>query len=330
MRVETAVWAAVSIGALYLTWETVSPILSPIIIAATTAYILYPIHERLERKIGGRWSALTLTGILTVISLLFVFGFALLINDVKYSLANYVDTFVDWLLGLNLPPSAYEVIQKISLGISQRFNSYVLGYTYSLPTLILQVVVMVFSFYGILVNASTIKREVYSLIPPSNRNLARELIDSGAETLNIVLRGWLLIGVGKGMVLALLFRAFGVSDVGGAVAAGILTVIIELLPVVGGWIVWVGGVAYLANQGQVLPAVLLTVLGFSLVSPLPDILLKEKISRVKWGVDAIISLLGFIGGYIAFGFVGIIIGPVSLGLLKTLIEEWKEIKERSP
>lgn len=59
MRVETAVWVAVSLGVLYLTWETISPILSPIIIAATTAYILYPVHERLEGKIGGRWSALT-------------------------------------------------------------------------------------------------------------------------------------------------------------------------------------------------------------------------------------------------------------------------------
>ncbi|BAD85351.1 hypothetical membrane protein, conserved, DUF20 family [Thermococcus kodakarensis KOD1] len=329
MRVETAVWVAVSLGVLYLTWETISPILSPIIIAATTAYILYPVHERLEGKIGGRWSALTLTGILTVVSLLFVFGFALLINDVKYSLANYVDTFVGWLLGLNLPPSAYEVLQRISLGISQRFNSYVLGYTYSLPTLLLQVIVTVFSFYGILVNADAIKQEVYSLIPPTNRDLARKLIDSGAETLHIVLRGWLLVGVGKGILMALFFRVFGISDVGGAVAAGILTVVIELLPVVGGWIVWVGGVAYLINQGHILSGVLLAVLGFSLVSPLPDILLRDKISRLKWGVNAIISLLGFIGGYIAFGFVGIIIGPVSLGLLKTLVEEWKEIKERT-
>ncbi|WP_367883775.1 hypothetical protein [Thermococcus peptonophilus] len=131
--------------------------------------------------------------------------------------------------------------------------------------------------------------------------------------------------------MALLFRVFGISDVGGAVAAGILTVIIELLPpVVGGWVVWVGGVAYLINQGHILSGVLLAVLGFSLVSPLPDILLRDKISRLKWGgVNAIISLLGFIGGYIAFGFVGIIIGPVSLGLLKTLIEEWKEVKERT-
>lgn len=329
MRVETAAWAAVSLGVLYLTWETISPVISPIIIAATTAYILYPVHERLEGKIGEQWSALTLTGILTVISLLFVFGFALLINDVKYSLANYVDTFVGWLLGLNLPPSAYEVLQRISLGISQRFNSYVLGYTYSLPTLLLQVIVMVFSFYGILVNADAIKREVYSLIPPTNRDLARKLIDSGAETLHVVLRGWLLVGVGKGILMALLFRVFGISDVGGAVAAGILTVIIELLPVVGGWVVWVGGVAYLINQGHILSGVLLAVLGFSLVSPLPDILLRDKISRLKWGVNAIISLLGFIGGYIAFGFVGIIIGPVSLGLLKTLVEEWKEIKEKT-
>jgi predicted PurR-regulated permease PerM len=330
MELETAAWIAVSLVILYLTWETVSPILSPLIIALTAAYILYPVHERLTLKVGNRWSAFLITGLLTLVSFLFIIGFALLINDVKYSLANYVDVFFNWLLSLNLPPSAYEVMQKISLGISERFNSYVLGYTYSLPALTLQVIVMVFSFYGVLVNAGAIKREIYSLLPPSKGELAKKLIDNAAETLHTVLRGWLLLAIGKGMLMALFFMAFGVSNAGGAVAAGILTVILELLPVIGGWIVWVGGAAYLIGVGRTPAALILSALSFTLVSPLPDFILREKIGRMKWGAEAIISLLGFIGGYIAFGFVGIIIGPVSLGLLKTLIDEWKELKEKTP
>ncbi|WP_457742120.1 AI-2E family transporter [Thermococcus sp.] len=326
MELETAVWIGVSLVILYLTWQTVSPVLSPIIVAVTLAYILYPLHERLSLKVGNRWSALIITGLVTIVSFFFILGFALWMNDVKYSLTGYVDTFFNWLLGLNLPPDAYDLLQKLSQAITDRFNSYVLGYTYSLPKLALQVIVMVFAFYGVLVNAKAIRREVYSLLPPSNRKLAIKLINRAGETLHYVLRGWLLVSVGKGFLMAVAFYIFGISNAGGSIAAGILTAVLELLPVVGGWMVWLGGAFYLFTTGRVGHALALSLYGVTLVSPLPDVFLTKKLGRRQWGVNALVSLVGIFGGYIAFGFVGVIIGPVSLSLLITLLEEWKRAK----
>jgi len=326
MELETAVWIGVSLGILYLTWQTVSPVLSPIIIAVTLTYILYPLHEKLSFKIGNRWSALFLTSLITLVSFLFILGFALWMNDVKYSLTGYVDTFFKWLLGLNLPPSAYDLLQRLSQAITDRFNSYVLGYTYSLPKLALQVIVMVFSFYGVLINAHSIKREVYSLLPPSNRGLAVKLINRAGETLHHILRGWLLVSIGKGVLMAMALYIFGISNVGGSIAGGILTVILELLPVVGGWMVWLGAGFYLFTSGMVGHALAISLYGVTLISPLPDILLSKRLGKRQWGVNALVSLVGIFGGYIAFGFVGIIIGPVSLSLLITLLEEWKRSK----
>ncbi|GAB6135658.1 AI-2E family transporter [Thermococcus prieurii] len=326
MELETAVWIGVSLGVLYLTWQTVSPVLSPLIVAVTLAYILYPLHERLSAKIGNRWSALLLTGLLTVFSFLFILGFALWMNDIKYSLTDYVDTFFKWLLGLNLPQGMYDLLHRLSGAISERFNAYVLGYTYSLPKLSLQVIVAVFAFYGVLVNAKAIRDEIYALLPPSREELARKLINSATETLHYLLRGWLLVSVGKGAVLAFFFYLIGISDAGGSIAAGILTVVLELLPVVGGWVVWGAGAVYLFKSGLYGKAFTIGVLGFTLISPLPDIVLSKRLGRRQWGVNALVSLVGIFGGYIAFGFVGIIIGPVSLSLLITLLEEWKRAK----
>ncbi len=326
MELETAVWIGVSLVILYLTWQTVSPVLSPLIVAVTLVYILYPIHERLSLKIGNRWSALLLTGLITVFSFLFILGFALWINDIKYSLTDYVDTFFKWLLGLNLPAGVYDLLSRLSSAIAERFNSYVLGYTYSLPKLSLQVIVAVFAFYGVLVNARTIREEIYALLPPSREELGLKLINSATETLHTLLRGWLLVSIGKGTALAFLFYALGISDAGGSIAAGILTVVLELLPVVGGWMVWGGSVVYLFTSGLHLRAFAMGILGFALVSPLPDWVLSRWIGKRQWGVNALVSLVGIFGGYIAFGFVGIIIGPVSLSLLITLLEEWKRAK----
>ncbi|ASJ06834.1 AI-2E family transporter [Thermococcus pacificus] len=327
MEIEAAVWVAISLVVLYLVWETVSPILSPLIIAATLAYILYPFHERLSKRFGNRLSALTMTGVLTILTLLFIIGYALWINDVKHSLAHYIEVFFQWLLGFHLPQAMYELVQRLAEDIPRRLEEYVLGYTYSLPKLTLQAIVMVFTFYGLLVNTRAIREEVYALLPMENRELAAKLLGSAGRTLHNLLRGWLAVSVLKGSAIALGFYLFSVSSAGGAIAAGIFTMVFELLPVLGGWMIWLAGAVYLFNSGSLLAALMLSAYGFVLVSPMPDYFLRSKLGKRETGVNSLISLVGIFGGYIAFGFVGIIIGPVALSLLGTLLDEWKKTKE---
>ncbi len=327
MELEAAVWIVISLVVLYLVWETVSPILSPLILAVTLAYILYPLHERLSKRVGNRVSAFTITGILTILTFLFIIGYALWINDVKQSLAYYIDAFFKWLLEFNLPEAIYELVKRLAEDISRRFEEYVLGYTYSLPKLALQAIVMVFAFYGILVNTRSIREEIYSLLPRENRELAVKLLESAGKTLHNLLRGWLAVSVLKGAAIAVGFYIFSISSAGGAIAAGIFTVIFELLPVLGGWMIWLAGAAYLFTSGDTLGAAVFALYGAVLVSPMPDYLLRSRLGKRETGVNSLISLVGIFGGYIAFGFVGIIIGPVALSLLGTLLEEWKKTKE---
>ncbi len=326
MKIEAIVWLAVSVVILYLVWKTLSPVLSPIIIAATLVYILYPLHKRLSVRIGSRASAFILTSVVTLMTFLFIIGFAVWMSDVKQSLVYYLNAVFNWLISLNLPPALSELTNKLSESISQRFEGYILGYTYSLPKLSLQALVMVFVFYGILVNAGLIRDEVYSLLPAENRDLAVKLMEKTERTLNDLLRSWLTISVLKGVAVTLGVLVLHIVTVGEAIALGIFTVLLELLPVVGGWITWLGGFIYLLNAGEIVKAFLLLVYGIVFVSPVPDMVLRPKVSMRERGISAMISFIGILGGLMAFGLVGIIIGPVVLGLMATLLEEWKETR----
>ncbi len=328
MRAETIIWAIISLLILFLTWKTIQPVLTPVIFALTIAYIFYPWHKNLAEKIGERNSGLVLTSFLAILLMLFVLGFALWVNEVKTYLALYLDVFFKWLLNQNLPSSLYDVLQRVANDILQRFENYLQAYTYSLPKLTLQVFVLIFTFYGLLLNAKAIEKEVYEILPSEKRDLALRLIKKGEETLNTLLRVWLAFSVIKGISLALAFLIFGIANVSGAIAAGIFTLILELLPVVGGWMIWLAGTIYLFQGGETLLAVLFALYGFFLVSPMPDYLLRQKVVLSKTGVNAIIALVGIFGGLFAFGVVGIIIGPVTLGLAATLIEEWKTMTEK--
>ncbi len=242
----------------------------------------------------------------------------------------YLELFFKWLQSVTLSSASInEVLTAITEGVSSRIEAYVTSYTYSIPKLTLEIFVMLFVYYGTLVNAGEIKREVYSLLPPQRREFGLRLIEAAKYTLDTLLKSWLTLSVMKGTFTALGFWAFGIAQPSGAIALGILTIFIELLPFLGGWMVWVPGVVYLVHTSHWGMALLFTIYSATFISPLPDFFLAPRMTLRRRGLNALISLLGIFGGLWAFGLVGIIVGPVSLGLLATVIEEWKNAIEKT-
>ena len=331
MRTETLIWAIVTVVILYLVWLVVSPVVSPIILALAVAYVTYPLHEKLLPKIGRRKAAFLLTAIIAVLSFLFLIGFVLWINDVKYQIVRYMEISFTWLQSVTVSSQRInEVLTAITEGVRSRIESYIVSYTYSIPKLALEIFVMLFVYYGALVNAEEIGRELYNLLPPQRKEFGIRLIEAARYTLDTLLKSWLTLSVLKGFATALGFWAFGISPTSGAIALGILTAFVELLPFLGGWLIWIPGVVYLIHSSNYVLAFLFAVYSIVFVSPLPDFVLAPKMTLRRRGLNALISLLGIFGGLWAFGLVGIIIGPVSLGLLATVIEEWKKAMESQP
>jgi predicted PurR-regulated permease PerM len=328
MRTETIVWIIVSSVTLYLVWEVIEPVVSHIIIALTLVYVTYPLYVRVSTRIGEKKSAFLFVGAITLISFLFVVGFVLWISDVKYQLVRYLGIFFNWLQSVTVSSEAVnEALTAITEGIETRLETYIVNYTYSIPKLALEVFVLIFVYYGALINAPAIVEEIYSLIPFENRELAFRLIDAAKSTLDTLLKSWLTLSIIKGTLTAIGFWAFGVAPPSGAIALGILVAILELLPLLGGWMVWIPGAIYMGRH-SILIGLLFAVYGMLFISPIPDIVLAPRITLKRRGLNALISLVGIFGGLWAFGIVGLILGPVSLGLLATLVEEWKNIVER--
>ena len=324
MRGETLAWALVSAIILYLVWLVVSPVVSPIVLALTVAYITYPLHERLSHRIGRKKAAFLLTSIMAVLSFLFLIGFVLWINDVKYYIVRYMEMSFSWLQSVTVSsPRINEVLTAITEGVRSRIEAYVVSYTYSIPKLSLEIFVMLFVYYGTLVNVEEIGRELYNILPRQGRDFGVRLIEAARYTLDTLLKSWLTLSVLKGSATALGFWAMGIAPTSGAIALGILTLFVELLPFLGGWLVWIPGVVYLIHSSHYLLALVFTIYSIAFISPLPDFILAPKMTLRRRGLNALISLLGIFGGLWAFGLVGIIVGPVSLGLLATVVEEWK-------
>ncbi|WP_048148876.1 AI-2E family transporter [Palaeococcus ferrophilus] len=324
MEGERLVWIALSVFILFLVWKTVEPFLTPIIFGLAVAYIVLPVHHRLALKTGERESAILITALMGVISILLLMGVVLWLRGTLNYIYTYIVYAMDFINRPDLPGPVQSVVATLGENLPARIQSSLLNYSLSVPLFVLQIIVFLGVFFVSLQNARFLYLELNRLIPAENRELGEALIKRAESTLSALLRTWFLLSTLKGIFLVAGFMLFGIGDTAAAIAAGVLCVILELLPVIGGWVLWLAGAIYLYHSTGLASALLFALYGAVFISPIPDVTIRPRLVGEGARINGVVALIGIFGGLIAFGFKGLIIGPVSLALLQTLMEEWKE------
>ncbi len=127
--------------------------------------------------------------------------------------------------------------------------------------------------------------------------------------------------IGTATVQALVaFLGFSIAGVPGALLLSVLIFGLSIIPM-GPPLVWLPATIWLFLQGHYAAGVFLGVWGFVVVSSVDNFLKPYLISR-GGNLPLIVVLLGVFGGIIAFGFMGIFLGPVLLAVAYSLVSEW--------
>jgi predicted PurR-regulated permease PerM len=118
---------------------------------------------------------------------------------------------------------------------------------------------------------------------------------------------------------------FYIAGVPGAVLLGFFTFFFALVPM-GPPLIWIPATIWLLYYKSVLSGVFMAVWGTLVISGIDNVVKPILISR---GVNLpfVLILLGVLGGVIAFGFIGIFLGPTLLALGYSLISEWTSGKD---
>jgi predicted PurR-regulated permease PerM len=127
-------------------------------------------------------------------------------------------------------------------------------------------------------------------------------------------------------VLALI--GFLIAGVPGALVLGIVTFLLSLVPM-GPPLVWIPATAWLAWKGEYGMAVFLGIWGTFIISGVDNVLKPYLISR-GGNLPLVIVLLGVFGGLLAFGFIGLFIGPTLLAVAYSLLIDWTSSKIKPP
>jgi len=111
-----------------------------------------------------------------------------------------------------------------------------------------------------------------------------------------------------------------IAGVPGALVLGILTFALSLIPM-GPPLVWMPATAWLIWQGDYGMGLFLGAWGLVVISGVDNVLKPYLISR-GGNLPLVVVLLGVFGGILAFGFMGLFLGPTLLALAYSLIGDW--------
>jgi predicted PurR-regulated permease PerM len=332
--VQVTAMVALVIGCLVV----LKPFLGALLAASILCYSTWPIYRYIEHAVGGRsWlAALVMTLLilcvlvvpLALIALSFRDDVPQLVEHVRDTLAEGLPPPPEWVAGLPLVgeplDAAWREIAQSPAQLAELLKRFAPQAREFLVATGLIIAEGVLQFTLIAFIAYFFYRDGAALVIALRNALNRVAGDLSGHLLGIV--GGTITGVvygivGTGLAQGLLaLVGFLVAGVPGAVMLASLVFILSIVPA-GPPIIWVGATVWLVNNDQPGWATFMALWGFFVISGIDNILKPLLISRGA-SLPFVLVLLGVFGGILAFGFVGIFIGPTLLAVGFNLVRSW--------
>jgi len=315
-----------------------APFISALLWGAILAFASWPMMRLLTRLLGGRegLAAGVLTGVwMLLVALPLVWLGFNLADHIRDATAFVRDVQVDglpdappWLGGIPLvgerlvgiwdtldqQGSALLASVKPYLG---QVGNWLLARSAQIGGGILELtlsLVFVFFFYR---DGPRLAAFVLRLLQRLMGARAEYYLELVAATVQRVVNG--VIGTAAAQALLALI-GFLIAGVPGALVLGLVTFMLSLIPM-GPPLAWVPATAWLAWKGDYGMAVFLGIWGTFVISGVDNVLKPYLISR-GGNLPLVIVLLGVFGGLLAFGFIGLFIGPTLLAVAYSLLLDW--------
>ncbi|MCY4127286.1 MAG: AI-2E family transporter, partial [Pseudomonas sp.] len=200
------------------------------------------------------------------------------------------------------------------LARSAQIGSGVLELTLSL--------VFVFFFYR---DGPRLSAFVLRLLHRLTGERAEYYLNLVAGTVQRVVNG--VIGTAAAQALLALI-GFLIAGVPGAIVLGLVTFMLSLIPM-GPPLAWLPVTGWLVWKGEYGMAIFMGIWGTFVISGVDNVLKPDLISR-GGDLPLVIVLLGVFGGLIAFGFIGLFIGPTLLAIGYSLLLDWSRNVQPTP
>ncbi len=332
---------------LILAFFVFRPFILVFAVAACVALLLAPVQRRLTKALRGRkgLASMTIVVVTTLVLLVPVLTSVFL-------LTHQATLFLDWLtthpvVGPGELQSVWEqlpqrypaleewiayvqaqVTPALAGGVAQLAggaNALLQGVLSRVTLAAIDLGLFLLMLFFLLRDGGRLKDELRPISPFSGEQ-ETQIFDHLERTIMGALQAVVVVPVAQGILAGIGFMIFGVPS---PLLWGTAVILAATVPLVGSPLGWVPACVYLFLQGQVGPALGLTVYCTVVVSG-SDNVVKPLLLRGMARIHPLLGFLSIIGGVLAFGLFGFLIGPVILSLVLSAIRIYRLDILRTP
>ena len=324
-------------GCLWVLWPFMSAVLWAVILSSVT----WPVFLWLDRLVGGR-RMISASLMTLLVTLVVVVPFVGLASGLADNVAELVQVFSGMLkTGL---PDAPAWLVKLPL-IGQNLQEYWQQFAHNGERLmselaklaeparnaalatgkglgrgLLDITLSVFLAVFFFMYGETLAKRLRIAMVRLAGLRAEQLLRIAQGTVTGVIYGILGTAFAQGLLAAI---GFAIAGVPAAMLLGVATAFLSPVPV-GPPLIWAGAAIWLFQQGQTGWAIFIVLWGMLIVSTVDNVIKPLIISRGS-SLPFAVVLLGVLGGAVAFGVIGLFIGPTLLAVGYRLMMEWTTI-----
>jgi predicted PurR-regulated permease PerM len=334
-RITTLLFYGVAVLIAVLSYRIAEPFLMEIGWAVVLAICVAPLQARLARRIGPGRSAALLT--LLVLFVLVVPTVLLTVVVVREGsqVVDYVRTHVadhggpmglfhaawNWLhQRLSFLPSEAETMQRLSDRAGAvageavgRAGQAARGAVSFLFGIVMTLLILFF----LLRDAPEMSHGLTRLLP-FGREQNERMLTLVRDIVSTSVTSTFMIAAIQGILGGLAFLLLGIP---GAPLWGLLMAALALLPAVGAALVWVPAAVWLALSGSIVKGVVLALLGVLVLGNVDNVVRPLMLSG-QARMSTLVLILSLLGGVSAFGFIGIVLGPVVAAVLTAFVQSY--------
>ncbi len=320
-------------------------VFSPYVVSIVWAFILtlvfYPAYERLNRWLRNRGSLASIVATILTILIIVLPGVLLLFflgkevveiyrffergvraGDFQFLLKWREIPWVADLLGrldpwlnlsqLNIQDLILQNLRRLSTFVLNQSTKFVLGFSQFLFSFLLMAVSMFYLFR----DGERLVEGVKGLIPltPREKDLLFGRIE---EMIHATIFGGVLVSMIQGLLGGFAFWILGLPS---PVFWGFVMALLAFVPVFGPFLVWIPAAIILAVHGQhFVKAIILVIWGVFVVG-LSDNFLRPMLISGRTKLHTMILFFAVLGGLKAFGFLGLVAGPLVVTVCLAILD----------
>lgn len=300
------------------------PELNVIALSITFAVLFAPLHRWLLKIMphAENFAALLMVFlfIIVIVGPFVFFGFQL------FAEAQGFYTSITSGTGFPVVQSLAAHLQKISPSLGLNLNFYLqqaagifvdnVGKIFSgILSIIITFFLSLFALFYFLKDGSRFYATVLKKSPFSHEQ-TEVLMEKLHTVMTLIIRGSLLGAAVYGIVIGLGFFLFGIPS---AILWGAVGAIAAFIPMIGVWMVVIPGALWLFAVGN-LPEAIGLLVWMVLVTIVIENFLRPWFVGRGAGIHPLLVLFSVLGGLAFFGPIGLLLGPLALGLFLALIE----------